>query len=69
MRALAVDPGGVRVLHKMLDILETIKSAESGYKLAGLARKIALPKATLYRILTTPEGRGYLDRAPPVKWW
>jgi IclR family KDG regulon transcriptional repressor len=63
MRTETVDSGGVRVLHKTLDILETIKSTESGYKLADLARKVALPKATVYRILTTLEGRGYLDRA------
>ncbi|HTS62484.1 MAG TPA: IclR family transcriptional regulator [Candidatus Acidoferrales bacterium] len=55
--------GGVRVLHKTLDILETIKSRDSGYKLADLARAAHLPKATAYRILTTLEGRGYLDRA------
>jgi len=55
--------GGVRVLHKTLDILETIKSKEAGYKLAELARTVELPKATVYRILTTLEGRGYLNRA------
>jgi len=60
----ASEPGGVRVLHKTLDILETIKATESGYRLADLARKVELPKATVYRILTTLEGRGYLDRAP-----
>ncbi|MDR3703448.1 MAG: IclR family transcriptional regulator [Candidatus Sulfopaludibacter sp.] len=58
------DTGGVRVLHKTLDILETIKSRESGFKLAELSRQVELPKATVYRILTTLEGRGYLDRAP-----
>src|SRR5579863_10420422 len=57
------EPGGVRVLHKTLDILETIKSRDSGFKLAELARKVGMPKATVYRILTTLEGRGYLDRA------
>jgi IclR family KDG regulon transcriptional repressor len=57
------DPGGVRVLHKTLDVLEAIKSRDSGYRLADLAREVALPKATVYRILTTLEGRGYLDRA------
>ncbi len=55
--------GGVRVLHKTLDILEAIKSREAGFKLAELAREVELPKATVYRILTTLEGRGYLDRA------
>ena len=58
----AIEPGGVRVLHKMLDILETIKSREAGYRLADLARAVEMPKATVYRILTTLEGRGYLDR-------
>jgi DNA-binding IclR family transcriptional regulator len=61
--AAAAEPAGVRVLHKTLDILETIKSNESGFKLAELARQVELPKATVYRILTTLEGRGYLDRA------
>src|SRR5947209_4230901 len=63
MSTLPAEHSGVRVLHKTLDILEKIKSTESGYKLADLARKVALPKATVYRILTTLEGRGYLDRA------
>jgi IclR family KDG regulon transcriptional repressor len=62
MRVAAPEPAGVRVLHKTLDILEQIKTSESGYKLADLARAIDLPKATVYRILTTLEGRGYLDR-------
>ena len=62
--AEAADPGGVRVLHKTLDILEAIKSRESGYRLADLTRTVELPKATVYRILTTLEARGYLDRAP-----
>lgn len=62
--AEAVEPGGVRVLHKTLDILETIKATESGFRLADLVRAVDLPKATVYRILTTLEGRGYLDRAP-----
>lgn len=50
------------MLHKMLDILEAIKETQAGVGLADLARSVALPKATVYRILTTLEGRGYLDR-------
>jgi DNA-binding IclR family transcriptional regulator len=64
MSEQATETGGVRVLHKTLDILETIKGTESGFRLAELSRKVELPKATVYRILTTLEGRGYLDRAP-----
>ncbi len=62
METLTRQSSGVRVLHKMLDILETIKSAQSGLRLADLARALELPKATVYRILTTLEARGYLDR-------
>jgi IclR family transcriptional regulator, KDG regulon repressor len=61
--AEVAEPVGVRVLHKTLDILEVIKSRETGYRLADLARAVEMPKATVYRILTTLEGRGYLDRA------
>ena len=63
MTTSTAEPGGVRVLHKTLDILETIREKEAGYKLADLARQVELPKATVYRILNTLEGRGYLDRA------
>jgi IclR family KDG regulon transcriptional repressor len=63
MTTLPAEPSGVLVLHKTLDILEKIKTSEAGYKLADLARKVSLPKATVYRILCTLEGRGYLDRA------
>jgi IclR family transcriptional regulator, KDG regulon repressor len=62
MNALPAETSGVRVLHKTLDILEKIKTTEAGYTLADLARKVGLPKATVYRILCTLEGRGYLDR-------
>lgn len=56
------DATGVRVLHKTLDILETIKGAPGGRRLSDLARAVGLPKATVYRILSTLEGRGFLDR-------
>src|ERR1700693_647842 len=59
--------GGVLVLHKTLDILENIlgydcKSKQSGVKLSALARAVNMPKATVYRILSTLESRGFLDR-------
>jgi IclR family KDG regulon transcriptional repressor len=54
--------GGVGVLHKTLDIIETLKQDQAGSGLAELSRQVELPKATVYRILATLEGRGYLDR-------
>jgi DNA-binding IclR family transcriptional regulator len=65
---VASEPAGVRVLHKTLDILETIKTSESILKLADLARAVKLPKATVFRILGTLETRGYLDRGPDGRY-
>src|SRR5579872_6090213 len=62
MKAQVQDLTGVRVLHKTLDILEALKTSPSGVGLADLTRSVEMPKATVYRILTTLEGRGYLDR-------
>jgi IclR family transcriptional regulator, KDG regulon repressor len=62
MKPRARKESGILVLHKTLNILEIIKEAPSGLKLMELTRSLDLPKATVYRILTTLEGRGYLDR-------
>ena len=62
MKAPATESGGVLVLHKTLDILETIKDQPAGVKLSDLARLVEMPKATVYRILATLESRGFLDR-------
>lgn len=50
------------MLHKTLDILENLKEEQSGVRLADLSRNVELPKATVYRILSTLESRGYVDR-------
>ena len=55
---------GILVLHKTLDILETIRETHSGLGLSDLARAVGLPKPTAYRIIATLEGRGYLARNP-----
>jgi IclR family transcriptional regulator, KDG regulon repressor len=55
---------GILVLHKTLDILETIRETHSGLGLSELARAVGLPKPTAYRIIATLEGRGYLSRNP-----
>jgi DNA-binding IclR family transcriptional regulator len=62
MASKVVIPKQVLVLHKTLDILETLKRDRSGMGLADVARSVAMPKATVYRILTTLETRGYLNR-------
>jgi DNA-binding IclR family transcriptional regulator len=62
MKKSATKQNNVRVLLKTLDILEAIKSAPAGIGLAELSRTVEMPKPTVFRILTTLEGRGYLDR-------
>ena len=72
MKAGSSESGGVLVLHKTLDILENIlgqdgkghdgKNKSAGVKLSDLARAVNMPKATVYRILSTLESRGFLDR-------
>jgi DNA-binding IclR family transcriptional regulator len=65
MRAKAVSPPQmIRVVEKALDILEAIKRHGSGVGLADLARSVAMPKPTVYRIIVTLESRGYVDRDP-----
>ncbi len=54
--------GGVLVLHKTVDILETLRRAPAGLALSDLAVSVRMPKPTVYRILATLESRGYLDR-------
>ena len=61
MKTTKIQPG-VRVLHKTLDILETIKSEEVALGLSKLARRVQLPKATVYRIAATLKARGYIGR-------
>ena len=56
------EPKQVRVLGKTLDILEQLKRDANAPGLAQVARSVKMPKATVYRILTTLERRGYLDR-------
>jgi len=55
---------GILVLHKTLDILETIGESRSGLSLAELSRALGLPKPTAYRIVATLESRGFLTRNP-----
>lgn len=57
-------PAGVQVLHKTIDILDTLRGAHDGLSLAALSEQSGMPKPTVYRILATLESRGYLERAP-----
>jgi IclR family acetate operon transcriptional repressor len=57
-----LENSGVLVLHKTLDVLETLRSTPSGMSLSELTARLGMPKATIFRILATLESRAYLDR-------
>jgi DNA-binding IclR family transcriptional regulator len=57
-----MQPSGILVLHKAVDIIETVRHSRSGIALSALARVLGIPKPTAYRILATLESRGYLTR-------
>ncbi len=61
-RFIETPASGVRVLHKTLNILETLRTYSAGLSLSQLTARVELPKPTVYRIVATLESRGYLDR-------
>lgn len=60
--------GGVLVLHKTIDVLDALRQVPEGLSLAGLATQTSMPKPTVYRILSTLESRGYLERTSTANY-
>ncbi|MBI4877865.1 MAG: IclR family transcriptional regulator [Acidobacteria bacterium] len=54
---------GVRVLHKAMDVLESLGASGAGMALGELAAAVGMPKPTVYRIVATLEARGYVGRS------
>jgi DNA-binding IclR family transcriptional regulator len=54
---------GVQVLHKTIDLLDVLRGSDDGLSLAALSAQSKIPKPTAYRILSTLESRGYLERS------
>ena len=63
MKKMRQETGGVLVLHKTLDVLDALRGAPAGLSLAELTAHLQMPKATIFRILSTLESRAYLDRS------
>lgn len=55
---------GTAALDKALDVLDAVGRAPAGLSQAELARQLALPRTTLYRLLGTLVARGLLRRDP-----
>jgi IclR family acetate operon transcriptional repressor len=58
------DREGTAALDKALDVLDAIGESGQGLSQADLAERLALPRATLYRLLGTLVDRGLLRRDP-----
>ena len=52
----------IQVLHRALDILEALSTAESGLALSEIAERTGLSKSTVHRILATLKTRGYTEQ-------
>jgi IclR family transcriptional regulator, KDG regulon repressor len=56
--------GGVQSLNRALDIVETFAIIGPDVGLTKMAEYLGLNKATAYRLLSTLESRGFLERSP-----
>jgi IclR family acetate operon transcriptional repressor len=52
----------VRAVERALDVLDAVQEAIYGLTLAELAEIADLPKSSVFRYLSTLEGRGYVER-------
>lgn len=53
-----------RTLQRALDVLELLAAAGRSVSLADIAATVDAPKATLHRVLSTLQGRGYVTQEP-----
>ncbi len=53
---------GVRVVDRVLDVLEAISRSKTPMGLNELAEATALSKTTVFRLLATLKGRGYVEK-------
>lgn len=59
---LDTDKYGIAVLHKALDVLETLAESEQALTLQLIAERTRLPKTSVFRLLATLESRAYVER-------
>lgn len=54
----------VRSIQRALSVIEALGQAENGMTLVALSESLALPPATVHRLLANLEGRGFVSRDP-----
>lgn len=52
----------VQSLHRAFDIVELLAGSDDGLGLSEIARGLALPTSTVFRLIATLRDRGYVDR-------
>ena len=66
--AAAKAPGSIAVLHKALDILEALQTADGPQSLDQLAAATGVARSTAHRLLKNLLARGYLERGATSKY-
>ena len=66
--ATAKLPGSVAVLHKALDILESLQSADGPQALDQIVASTGVARSTTHRLLQNLLSRGYLERTSSGKY-
>src|SRR4051794_20380044 len=66
--ANAKAPGSIAVLHKALDILETLQNADGPQALDQIAAATGVARSTTHRLLQNLLSRGYLERTSSGKY-
>ena len=57
----------IQVLAKAMDLLNVLAEARGGLELAELARRLNLPKSSVFRMLVTLEQGNFVERLPDVE--
>lgn len=58
---------GTRAVERALDIIECFDEEKYELGISDIAKKLALSKATTYRIIKTLEARGYVAQHPDTQ--
>jgi len=68
MATVATSPGSIAVLHKALDILEALQSANSPRALDEIVAATGIARSTAHRLLLNLSARGYVERSPSARF-
>ena len=54
----------IHVVGKAINLLETLSRSKTGFTVSELSAQMGLPKTTVFRLLMTLAGKGYVEKIP-----